>query len=152
MFSFFFYVVWLFNASTGIFEQVTSGRISGLKLVPAPLGKAIFPLRRNYRLGSLQVCCAVSDNNFSLPWLWCWEFHAYLFLAFKFESSKFFPLSFVHTVFKTIIDLWHMNPWHEIMFLFVLAQSLYGYCPCFFDYNCWRLAPNDFHIHKKKKG
>ncbi|KGN46190.1 acyl carrier protein 1, chloroplastic [Cucumis sativus] len=44
-------------------SQVTSGRISGLKLVPAPLGKAIFPLRRNYRLGSLQVCCAAKPET-----------------------------------------------------------------------------------------
>ncbi|XP_008458496.2 acyl carrier protein 1, chloroplastic-like [Cucumis melo] len=44
-------------------SQVTSGQISGLKLVPAPLGKAIFPLRRNYRQGSLQVCCAAKPET-----------------------------------------------------------------------------------------
>ncbi|XP_023006385.1 acyl carrier protein 1, chloroplastic-like [Cucurbita maxima] len=44
-------------------SQVSNGRISGLKLVSAPLGKAIFPLRRNFRQGSLQVSCAAKPET-----------------------------------------------------------------------------------------
>ncbi|XP_038876091.1 acyl carrier protein 1, chloroplastic-like [Benincasa hispida] len=44
-------------------SQVSITRISGLKLASAPLGRAIFPLRRNYRQGSLQVCCAAKPET-----------------------------------------------------------------------------------------
>ncbi|CAK9329018.1 unnamed protein product [Citrullus colocynthis] len=44
-------------------SQVSSARISGPKLVSAPLGRAIFPLRRNLRQGSLQVCCAAKPET-----------------------------------------------------------------------------------------
>src|SRR5574338_234193 len=44
-------------------SQLSSARISGLKLVSAPLGRAIFPSRRNYRQGSLQICCAAKPET-----------------------------------------------------------------------------------------
>ncbi|XP_023515246.1 acyl carrier protein 1, chloroplastic-like [Cucurbita pepo subsp. pepo] len=44
-------------------SQVSSGRISGVKLVSAPSSRASFPLRRSYRQRSLQVCCAAKPET-----------------------------------------------------------------------------------------
>ncbi|XP_022138574.1 acyl carrier protein 1, chloroplastic-like isoform X2 [Momordica charantia] len=43
--------------------QASSGRISSLKLVSVPFGRASYPLQRSYRQGRLQVCCAAKPET-----------------------------------------------------------------------------------------